>query len=116
MAAGDCMKSSRAKYLKEYARLHDKIPKRKLAKQLARHKHTLRTHGLTIEQYDKILTKQKGVCAICELPCPTGHRLAIDHDHDTNKVRGLLCVLCNIALAQFEKDKWPERARRYVNE
>lgn len=64
--------------------------------------------GLTIETYNEMLESQNLACAICETaPCGTDtHRkaknLAVDHDHTTKKVRGLLCDLCNRALGQFQ--------------
>lgn len=51
--------------------------------------------GLTAEQHDAILDAQGGGCAVCGHTCPTGKRLAVDHDHVTGQVRGLLCVNCN---------------------
>jgi hypothetical protein len=51
--------------------------------------------GITFEQYEEMLKKQKGVCIICCEPCSSGKRLAIDHDHATGTVRGLLCNRCN---------------------
>ena len=61
-------------------------------------------YKLTLEDYDHMLEKQKGVCAVCGKPetCAAHYggvrRLAVDHDHKTGKVRGLLCALCNQAL------------------
>lgn len=46
--------------------------------------------GLTVEQYDEMLAIQGGVCYICRRP-PGTRRLAVDHDHRTGLVRGLLC-------------------------
>lgn len=65
----------------------------------------LLTHyGLTVEDYQAMLAKQQGLCAICRRP-PNGGKhsglLVVDHDHDTNKVRGLLCDPCNRGLGQF---------------
>ena len=59
--------------------------------------HLARDFGISIEEYDNLLFKQNGVCAICGHP-PNGKRLAVDHDHNTNKIRGLLCTGCNLAL------------------
>lgn len=53
----------------------------------------------TASDYDAMLKKQGGVCAICGNACKSGKRLAVDHDHLTLKVRGLLCNHCNM-LAQ----------------
>lgn len=61
-----------------------------------------RKYGLTLEQYEEILSKQEGICVICHKPCPTGKRLAVDHKHETDKVRGLLCRPCNAALGLFK--------------
>ncbi len=53
--------------------------------------------GLTPEEYNRLCAAQNGVCAIChqkELSV-VGKRLAIDHNHITGKIRGLLCQRCN---------------------
>lgn len=52
----------------------------------------------TTAEYDLLLISQNGVCAICH-KAPRGSRLCVDHDHDTGKVRGLLCTHCNLYLA-----------------
>lgn len=52
-------------------------------------------YGITVEEYDLLFTFQGGCCYVCKKPCPTGRRLAVDHDHQTGQVRGLLCVNCN---------------------
>lgn len=58
----------------------------------------LMTHyGLTVEEYDTILAAQGGMCAICE-GSPGARRLHVDHDHETGRVRGLLCLSCNTLL------------------
>jgi hypothetical protein len=55
-----------------------------------------RLYGLTIEQYDAMLVLQDGRCAICNRrPLMAQPDLAVDHDHVTGKVRGLLCGRCN---------------------
>lgn len=60
-------------------------------------------YGITLEDYEALLAKQNGVCAICEQPCKTGERLSVDHNHATGVVRGLLCRGCNFRLGQIEK-------------
>lgn len=59
--------------------------------------------SLTVEDYDTILAHQGGVCAMCRKP-PKKLRLAVDHDHKTGLVRGLLCWHCNSALGKFNDD------------
>ena len=69
----------------------------------------IRQFGITAEQYDEMLASQSGGCAICRKTCSSGRRLAVDHDHATGKVRGLLCAKCNQGLGQFRDD--PELLR-----
>jgi hypothetical protein len=55
----------------------------------------LRVYGLSLAAYDALMDAQGHGCAICGDACPSGRRLAVDHDHQTGRVRGLLCVRCN---------------------
>lgn len=68
--------------------------------------HLKRKYGMTEAERDESLASQAGVCAIC-LSAPAEH---VDHDHETGKVRGVLCFSCNAALGQF-KDR-PDVIRR----
>ena len=62
--------------------------------QLLRHK-----FGITYEEYIEILNQQKNKCAICETQqVDVKKRFAVDHDHTTKHIRGLLCSDCNILL------------------
>lgn len=70
-----------------------------------REKQKLRQWGLTIEQYEELLKRQNGVCAICNKACSSGRKLAIDHDHKTGRIRGLLCSNCNLGLGKFFDNK-----------
>lgn len=70
-----------------------------------------------VAEYDDMLAKQKGKCAICLCEPRETVALAIDHDHDTGVVRGLLCTVCNWALGRFRDD--PSRfdaAARYLRD
>ncbi len=73
-------------------------------------------YGLTLEQYNEMLTSQNGVCKICAGPDngPWG-TLAVDHCHITGKVRGLLCAKCNKGLGQFKDDtELLDKAKSYL--
>jgi hypothetical protein len=80
-------------------------------------------YGITLADYDKMLASQNGVCAICKQPETRKNkytgvcRLHIDHDHETGKVRGLLCHSYNFALGAFDDDiRLLEEAVVYLKE
>lgn len=64
-------------------------------------RHRLKSFGMTIEDYEKLIVKQKGCCALCGLRT---RALVIDHCHDSGRVRGLLCKNCNVALGHFKDE------------
>lgn len=63
-----------------------------------------KNYGITLAQYNALLTSQNGVCAICQKLCTSGMALSVDHIHGTNPaiVRGLLCGNCNNALGRLK--------------
>lgn len=74
-----------------------------------------RNYGLSPEDYQSMLDAQGGVCRLCGRTCEDGKRLAVDHCHSTESVRGLLCRKCNTALGLFRDDPAIlERAWRYL--
>lgn len=75
----------------------------------------LGNYGLTLADYDKMFEKQNGVCAVCKQIDITGKRLAVDHNHKTGKVRGLLCQKCNIRLGVLENRNWRLLAEKYLH-
>jgi hypothetical protein len=82
----------------------------------ARSKYLQTRYGITESDYNAILKKQGGICAICYFaPRPGTRRLAVDHDHRTKVVRGLLCSRCNRGLAWWrDNPTWLESAARYL--
>jgi hypothetical protein len=71
-------------------------------------------YGLTAEQFSAMLAAQRGCCAICGehmgTPC-------VDHDHTTEKVRGLLCKECNWAIGFLHDNAVRmDRAAAYIRE
>tara|TARA_R100000951_G_scaffold90032_1_gene78172 strand:+ start:17625 stop:18179 length:555 start_codon:yes stop_codon:yes gene_type:complete len=90
----------------------------------ANRKAKLRRYGMTEDDYDTIHDSQGGVCKICKRPetAKDKHnkgevkRLAVDHCHEENHVRGLLCTNCNSALGKFKDDTAAlQRAIDYLN-
>lgn len=68
------------------------------AKLAGRRAMLLKKYGITERQYDLMLARQKGVCAMCSRP-PKRIRLSVEHDHGVSKrVRGLCCYRCNAYL------------------
>ena len=66
-------------------------------------RYLFKKYGITLEQYNEILQKQDGKCLICKFPAKFFKRcLAVDHDHRTGVIRGLLCNRCNRQLGWFE--------------
>jgi hypothetical protein len=72
--------------------------------------YVLKTYGLKAGQYDQLYEAQGGVCYICQRATGKVRKLAVDHDHKTGYVRGLLCKPCNSVLAHLRDD--PEQALR----
>ena len=84
-------------------------------KERARAGHLQRKYGLSLAEYESISALQGDCCAICRRVPTEGHSLHIDHDHDTGRIRGLLCFCCNNALGDFDDDPSVLRAAlRYL--
>lgn len=67
----------------------------------------LRLYGLTLETYAELLAAQGGTCAICQRSNPgmkNAKRLYVDHCHNSERVRGLLCRACNTMLGCVQDD------------
>lgn len=69
--------------------------------------HYRSAYGITIKQYDQMLSDQNFCCGICRTikPGGQGNRFYIDHDHDTGDIRGLLCHKCNTGLGFLNDSK-----------
>jgi hypothetical protein len=61
-------------------------------------------YGVDEEVYQVLLEQSGGVCEICKEECVSGRALAVDHCHNSQEVRGLLCTNCNTALGSFKDD------------
>jgi len=77
--------------------------------------------GITLEQFNQILEEQNGVCAICgQEETRIQHNgkisaLAVDHNHVTGQIRGLLCSGCNVSLGRFKDNpKFLQNALNYL--
>lgn len=90
-------------------------------KRRGKHNH-LKGYGLTPEQYHELLRSQNFCCAICQTPLKQidrgwgkGRKHHIDHDHETGKVRGVLCSTCNVGIGHLgDSIEGLERALKYL--
>lgn len=77
--------------------------KRRKRKYKSRHSEMIyKKYGITPELYLSMVEEQKGLCLICKQSSES--KLNVDHDHETGKVRGLLCGPCNNGLGCFKDD------------
>jgi hypothetical protein len=85
--------------LREWERAHPEEAKAR------RRRHNLsRNYGLTPQEFDQMLETQGGVCGICGGPPDDPRGFHVDHDHETDEVRGILCRTCNFALGCIADD------------
>lgn len=76
-----------------------------LRRQQGRKRRLKCVYGITPEQYDELLLKQNNACAICLKPADSfSKNLAVDHDHHSGAIRGLLCTYCNHRLVARHRD------------
>jgi hypothetical protein len=63
--------------------------------------------GITVEEFNEVLIRQNGLCAICGVKFQNKRKKGphVDHDHRTGKIRGLLCNSCNLAVGRYEAHK-----------
>ena len=100
-----CSRCSRTKTKRNFSyrkTVCNKCYKESPAYRKARDGYLKRTYGITIDEYDLLLASQSGGCAICG-GRSGGKNLAVDHDHSTGQVRGLLCKRHNTAIARWIK-------------
>lgn len=92
-----------------------------------RNKHLKKKYGLSLFDLKSMFLKQKGCCAICDMPmnfdtpalrkgeARGSHDMCVDHCHATGQVRGLLCFHCNTALGHvFDKPNILDRMKAYL--
>lgn len=93
---------------REWLRSYAQTPKRRqLQKRQTMNANLKALYGITVDEYDAMLEKQNGRCAICgrtEGHGKRSERLCVDHCHDTGKIRQLLCKPCNTGLGCFGDD------------
>lgn len=102
-----CMECQRV-CSRKYSRKHkpkSKNTKNRNSPKVSRRHALLSKYGLTLEAFDELLESQLFCCAICKTTNWGQHnRPHVDHDHATGKVRGLLCLRCNVGIGMLNDD------------
>lgn len=82
----------------------------------------LATYGLTWDEYTDMLNATGGICPICNVPFAVeferrvnGRSACVDHDHETGKVRGIICGRCNMAIGQLNSIARLQSAEAYFH-
>lgn len=90
--------------------------KQSICKYCRRTKRMYQNYEITDEQYIQMWKDQKGKCKLCGKELKDKY-LDIDHDHQTGRVRGLLCRGCNLMLDEmFEKNVKEEQLKEYLKD
>jgi len=106
-------------YAKEYHKKHPEYQKRYCRAYQKTHPrkyyHIKRNYGLEQEQVIEIMESQHYKCAICDIPF-NETQACIDHNHETNNVRGILCRTCNTGIGSLKNSvKILQSAIKYLN-
>jgi hypothetical protein len=70
-------------------------------KEYMKNYHLIKNYNITLDDYNKLFLKQEGKCKICH---QSFESLIVDHNHKTNKVRGLLCDNCNCGIGFLKEN------------
>jgi hypothetical protein len=88
-----------------------------------KNRNLMRMFNISIDDYEYLFKKQNGLCAICGFKEDRKHRngktfsLAVDHNHITGKIRGLLCSRCNMAIGGLRDSvEIIEKALMYIKQ
>lgn len=71
-------------------------------------------YGITLIEYEQMVTEQHHKCFICKNHPKEGRSLVVDHHHESKKVRKLLCDRCNVAIAILDNETLLKQALDYI--
>ncbi len=96
-------RENRNKYYKQYTENNKERVKKYQSRSSEQWKkrNLLRRYKITVEEYEKILQEQNGLCKICNIK---PKKIVVDHCHKTGIVRGLLCNECNTAIGLLKEN------------
>lgn len=93
-------------------------------REMQRNHSLMKKYGLSLEEFDALWIVFKGRCGICDIQMklPENRQgqsldvVAVDHDHKTGNIRGLLCNACNKGLGLFRDSIYNlEKAKEWLN-
>ncbi len=97
-------------YYKSYAKRWNQENKHKIKEYWLKSE-----YGISLEEYNLLLIAQDNKCAICRSSDPKKSSFSVDHDHNTGRIRGLLCHNCNVGLGGFrDTPEFLQSAIRYL--
>lgn len=86
-----------------------------------REAHLKHRYGISLEEYNRLLVEQNGLCAVCGQPPSSentrahwGGKLCVDHCHDSSRVRALLCNDCNLAVGYAKTEAVALAVAEYI--
>lgn len=86
-----------------------------LIEQRRYYKNKYKKYGITQEIFDQLLQEQGNKCYICSVDFVEGIKINIDHCHTSKKVRGILCINCNLGIGHFKDNvELLENAIKYI--
>lgn len=116
ISASSDLRAQRAAYARKWRARRVGANAHGVAQSYQANSHLRRAYGITLAQRDEMLARQGG-CALCGTTDPLG-RWHVDHDHQTNAVRGILCHKCNVKLGHYENlvaEIGEDQIKRYLD-
>ena len=104
-------RTTRIKSVKKYQDRKQKVNPEQF-KLDTRNANLKKAYGITLEDYNKMFKQQHGKCAVCDKKYKAS--LHVDHNHQTGKVRELLCPACNYLVAIVENVTLLLKLRAYI--
>lgn len=96
-----------------YGRIKDQY-RHETKRSQARFRHIKIKYDITEDTYKTMLEQQNNCCKLCLSPFTKAPH--VEHNHETNMVRGLVCQNCNIGLRYLDNTEWLDKAKKYLEE
>jgi len=87
-------------YHNQYNKKYNQLPRRK---KYMRNRRLMEWYGITVEQFESMVEAQSNRCAICGEEFNNNNWACVDHNHDTKKIRDILCNRCNKMLGDAKE-------------